>query len=115
MFLPGIIFLLALSIIRLGSSRRLPLKPKVEPYLSDEDYFFSQEINNTKVERDYTSLKKIMKNMTVIVNEEGRCNDVTNFIKEETNFTVNCSYALKDTYILHQGYPLPNIVIRHER
>ena len=92
MFLPGIIFLLSLSIIRLGSSRRLPLKPKVEPYLSDEDYFFSQEINNTKVERDYTSLKKIMKNMTVIVNEEGRCIDVTNFIKEETNFTVNCTY-----------------------
>ena len=92
MFLPGIIFLLSLSIIRLGNTKRLPLQPKVEPFLSGEDYFFAEEINNTKVERNYTALKSLMKNMTIIVNEEGRCNDVSKFIIEETNFTVNCTY-----------------------
>ena len=47
MFLPGVIFLLSMSLLKLGSKPPLKLQPKVEPYISGEGYFFSEEYTST--------------------------------------------------------------------
>ena len=92
MFLPGIIFLLSISLFKIGKKEPLPIQPKIEPMISGEDYFFSEEINNTKVERNYTILKTYLKNITVVINDQRCCKDIIQFFKDETNTTVNCSF-----------------------
>ena len=93
MFLPGVVFLLSMVSLKVNDeSSWLQLQPKREASFSDEDYFFAEEINNTKVERNYTVVKEMLENMTIIINEEGRCNDIIQFVEGETNITVNCTY-----------------------
>ena len=96
MFLPGVIFLLSMSLLKLGSKSPLKLQPKVEPYISGEDYFFSEEYNNTLIPRNYDLLKTYLPNITVIINDEKYCKDIVNFVQEETNFTINCSFYKKN-------------------
>ena len=96
MFLPGIIFLFSFIRLKIGKKSLLPLKPKMEPYLSGEDYFFSEEINNTLVPKTYDLLKTFLPNTTVVINDESICKEIIEFFQEETNFTINCSYYKKN-------------------
>ena len=94
MFIPGIIFLLSISLFKIGKKEPLPLQPKIEPMISGEDYFFSEEINNTKVKRNYTILKSYLKNMTVVINDQ-RCCKIYFFI---IYFIRPKSYQSLDTF-----------------
>ena len=97
MFLPGLIFLLAFSILKMNSnSKPFPIQPKVEPYLSGEEYFFTEEFNNTLISRNYSLLKEYLPNMTIITNDESSCKDIIQFVEEETTFTINCSFYKKN-------------------
>ena len=105
MFLPGVVFLLSYAVLRLGRAPPLPLQEKIEPMISGEDYFFDQEINNTRVKRNYTTLKTILPNMTVMMNNDSKCKEIEDFFFQETNFTINCTlnrrnFSNDTTYII---------------
>ena len=92
MFLPGLIFLLSMGIIKLGRAPPLPIQEKIESYESGENYFFTEEFNNTLIPRDYKLLKTFLPNMTVIINDQSVCKDIIKFVQDETNMTINCSF-----------------------
>ena len=98
LFLPGIIFLFSMTVMRLGKGKAppIPIQPKIEPYFSGEDYLFAELKNNTKIQRDYAFLKTFLTNITIIINDDRYCKDIVKFVKDETNFTVNCSYYTKN-------------------
>ena len=92
MFLPGLIFLFSMGIIKLGRAPPLPIQEKIESYEAGENYFFSEEFNNTLIPRDYKLLKTFLPNMTVIINDQSVCKDIIKFVQDETNMTINCSF-----------------------
>ena len=96
MFLPGLIFLLSMGILKLGKAPPLPIQEKIESYEAGENFFFTEEFNDTLIPRNYELLKKFLPNMTVIINDQSCCKDIVKFVKDETNMTINCSFYTKN-------------------
>ena len=96
MFQPMIIFLLSMGLLKIRIVIPPTLQPKVEPTISGQNYFFSEENNNTLIQRNYDLLKTYLPNITIITNNESYCKDIINFVQEETNYTINCSFYTKN-------------------
>jgi len=86
MFQPMIIFLLSMGLLKIRIVIPPTLQPKVEPTISGQNYFFSEENNNTLIQRNYDLLKTYLPNITIITNNESYCKDIISFVQEEINY-----------------------------
>ena len=92
LFLPGIILFITIVLMK-TRNKVLPIKDlKNAPKLAGEDYFFDQLVDGAKVKRTYDKIVSFLPNTIVITNDDRQCDNIVNYIEEETNTTLNCSY-----------------------
>ena len=96
LFIPGIIFLF---IFRMSpdSKQNYLLILKKNSIKVGENYFFNDiDIDNNIVKRNYNSLKNFLLETSILVNDNNDCKIIQEFIKEETDIMVNCSFYEND-------------------
>ena len=92
LFIPGVIFLFIFS-MSADSKKNYFLLLKQEPIKAGDNYFFNDiDSNNNIVERNYNNIKEFLYETSILVNDNDDCNKIQQFIKEETDIMVNCSY-----------------------
>ena len=105
LLLPGSILVISIFLMR-SNDRILPVKViKNDPVFAGEDYFFDKLVNDSKVKRTYDALLSFLPNTIIITNDDKQCSNISKYIIEETNITVNCSYYINNftndtTYII---------------
>ena len=96
LFIPGIIlFVILKGGITKYSKETIMMQSKNSPIKSGEDYFFNEinsKNNNNMVKRSYNSIKNFLYKTSILVNDENDCSTIQNFIQEETDIKVNCSF-----------------------
>ena len=92
LFLPGIIILFVINNISGDSKDKYIFQLKEEPIKLGENIFFNEIDNNNKVKKNYNSIKKFLYKTSFLVNDKNDCSKIKNFIKEEIEILVNCSY-----------------------
>ena len=93
LFIPGVIFLLVLSVMSGNSKDDYNLKLKDNPIKSGENYFFNEiDDNNNIIKRNYNSLRYFLNTTSILVNNQKYCTNIQKFIKEEMAIIINCSY-----------------------
>lgn len=71
LFIPGVIFLLVLSVMSGNSKDDYNLKLKDNPIKSGENYFFNEiDDNNNIIKRNYDSLRYFLNTSSILVNNQ---------------------------------------------
>ena len=97
LFLPGLIFIIVFT-QRTNKAEKSSflMQPKQSPINLGEDYFL-YELTKTKanitnkIKRSYSSIKKYLKETSILVNDMSDCTFIQKFIKSESGVNVNCS------------------------